>query len=160
MPDEDPVWRGAIVVLDARNELGLDERQEIGHSPAPGERGLGLAVRVAIRFRRRHVAHPIRVRDRDDDHLRQHERPVDSRPEDLKQAGDGVEVGVAVEQVEHRVALRQIRRVRVRRRRIHQKLSVFLERRRPDGIGGTDGDGTTLGQLSAQLRQRSREKQE
>ena len=159
MPDEHPVRRGAIVVLDARDELGLDERQEVGHPAARGERRLRLAVRVAVRARRRHVAHPIRVRDRDDDHLRQDERPVDPRAEDLEQAGDGVEVRVAVEQVEHRVALRQIRRVAVRRRRVDQELPVFLERRRPDGISGADRDGSALG-LSSQPCQRSREKQE
>ena len=136
-------------MLNARDQLGLDERQEVGHPAARGEPRLGLAVQVAVRARRRHVPHSIRVRDRDDDHLRKHERAVDTRAEDLDQAGDGVEVCVAVEQVQDRVSPRLIRRVAVGGWGVDQELSILLERRRPDGVSGADGDRSAFA-LSAQ----------
>src|SRR5678815_5372551 len=104
MTDEHPVRRCAIALLDARNELFLDEAEEVGHTAARSESRLRLPVGIAVGMRRRHVARTVRIRDRDDDHLRQHERPVYTGAEDLNETGDGVEMRVAVQEVQDGVS--------------------------------------------------------
>ena len=54
------------------------------------------------------VARPVRVRDGDHDHLRNHVGPVDAGAEDLEEAGHRVEMRVAVEEVHHGIGARQV----------------------------------------------------
>ena len=77
----------------------------------------------------------------DDDHLRNDVRAVDAGAEDLQQAGDRVEVRVAVEQIQHGVAPRRVRGVVVRWRRVDPIRALLFERGRREGVDGSNRDG-------------------
>ena len=86
-----------------------------------------LAVESLLDMRVRQVARPVGVRNRDDDHFGEHKRAVHSSPQDLQERGHGVKVRVAVEEIQHRIALREVRGVPVRWRGVDQELARLLE---------------------------------
>lgn len=102
--------------------------------------------RRAGRPGRREVAEPVGIGNTHHNHLGEHvgQKVLAELPHNARY---GNEIGIAIEQVHHRVALGEIGRVAGTSRHIHPKLTLLLQHLRRDAVYPAKDNGRTLDSL-------------
>src|SRR5436190_5432890 len=127
MTHENPMGQGTIIGLDMRDEFVLEKIQESFPTSTGGEGWFLFSAFTLGRVGWCQVASSERIRNRYHDHLRNLGIAIVSIAHKLHYPAGGMKVGVAIQNVEHKVFFGGEKRVLVRLRQIHPEIPVLME---------------------------------